>query len=121
MGNLPCSLTAIGMYIAIRLAVFYICAFSISLVLALYCPTFKQLRRYFHISVWACIGIGIIPLVQKKSVAGDLYLGFCTTSLNSRENLLSLNIIPLAVCVFIFFVCLAMASVKLFRQNKELA
>jgi len=120
VNNIPCSITAIGMYIGLRLSLFYTCALSISLVLALYWPKLVQQKRWFHLSIWSCIVIGTVPIFQTKSVAGDMYLGFCTTSLTSSQNLLLLDILPLGICTIIFFVCMAMASIKLFRQNKEL-
>jgi len=86
--NVPCSLTAIGVYLCIRLVIFYTCAHSIELALTLYYPNSMQLKRYFHICIWTCIGIGIIPISLTKSVVGDYYLGFCTTSLSSRSYLL---------------------------------
>jgi len=118
--NIPCSLTAIGLYVGIRLALFYNCAFSISLVITMYKPKTIQLKRYFHLSIWTFIAIGIIPVILRKSVTGDLHLGFCTTSLTSPQNIVSYNMIPLAVSIVIFFVCWAMASRKQIEQNKEL-
>jgi len=59
--NVPCSLTAIGVYLGIRLAVLYTCALSVSLVLTLYWPTLVQRKRYFHLMIWGFIGLGIIP------------------------------------------------------------
>lgn len=119
--NIPCSLTAIGVYIGMRVALFYNCTLSISLVLTLYYPNFVQLKRYYHIPVWTCISLGIIPLVMTRSIRGDYYLGFCTSSLNSRQLLLTLNIIPFSVCVLIFSVCLAMSTIKLLRHSEHLA
>jgi len=118
--NFSCSLTAIGVYVGIRLGVFYTCALSVSLVVTLYWPRFEQPKKYYHLLVWGCIALGIIPLIRMKSITGDYYLGICTTSLTSRFHLLALDIIPLMTCVFIFFVCLVVATIKLFRQNKHL-
>jgi len=115
--NIPCSFTAIGVYLGIRLAVLYTCALSISLALTLYHPTIVQRKRYFHLVIWGCIGIGIIPLVMLKSITGDYYFGICTTSLTSRIDLLVLDIIPLVSCVFIFSTSLLLASLKVFRRD----
>jgi len=49
--NIPCSLTAIGVYIGIRLAVFYTCALSVSIALTLYYPTCIQRKCYFHLVI----------------------------------------------------------------------
>jgi hypothetical protein len=115
--NIPCTLTAIGAYIGIRLTIFYTCALSVSLALTLYYPQIVQRKRYFHLIVWTLIGLGIIPAVMLNSITGDFYFGICTTSLSSRQNLLVLDIIPLVCCVSIFSVCLLFATVKVFRQN----
>jgi len=117
--NVPCSLTAIGVYLGIRLAVLYTCALSVSLALTLYRPTLVQRKRYFHLLIWGFIGLGIIPWVMLKSISGDYYIGICTTSLTSRLNLLALDIIPLLCCVFMFSVCSLLATVKVFRQNSQ--
>jgi len=117
--NVPCSLTAIGVYLGIRLAVLYTCALSVSLALTLYRPTLLQPKRYFHLLIWGCIGLGIIPWVMLKSITGDYYFGICTTSLTSRLDLLALDIIPLLCCVFIYSVGLLLATVKVFRQNTQ--
>lgn len=118
--NIPCLFTALGIFVAIRLVVFYATALSISLVLTLYFPSFVQLKCYFHIPIFAGIVVGVIRITSANSISGDYYLGFCTTSLTSRGHQLSQYIIPLGSCVFIFFICLLMASVKLFRQNMQL-
>jgi hypothetical protein len=115
--NIPCTLTAIGAYIGIRLTIFYTCALSVSLAVTLYYPKFVQLKRYFHVIVWTLIGLGIIPLVMLNSITGDFYFGICTTSLSSRWNLLVLDIIPFLSCVSIFSVCLLLATLKVFRHN----
>jgi len=117
--NIPCSFTAIGVYVGIRLAVLYTCALSVSLALTLYHPTLVQRKLYFHLVIWSFIGLGIIPLVMLKSITGDYYFGICTTSLTSRIDLLIVDIIPLFFCVFIFSMSLLLAAVKVFRQNTD--
>jgi len=117
--NIPCTLTAIGVHIGIRLAVFYTCALSVSLVLTLYKPKFVQQKRYYHIFIWACVALGICFLWRSKSISGDYYLGICTTSLTSRWHLLMQDIIPLMFCLFIFSLCLVIASVKILQQNEH--
>jgi len=119
--NIPCTLTALGVYIGIRLTIFYTCALSISLVLTLYFPKFVQRKRYFHLIVWTFIGLGIIPLVMLKSISGDFNFGICTTSLSSRQNLLVLDIIPFLSSVSIFTVCTLLATIKVFRHNALVA
>lgn len=116
--NVGCTLTAIGMYISIRLAAYYTCTLSVSLVITLYYPNAHQVKRWCHCSVWFCIALGIIPLLLTKSACGDYFLGFCTPCLTSREHLLLQTIIPLGACLFIFCVCLTMASIKLLQQNQ---
>jgi len=118
--NVPCTVTAIGVYIGIRLAVLYTSALSVSLALTLYYPTFVQRKRWFHLIIWSSIGLGIIPLVMLKSITGDYYFGICTTSLTSRLNLLVLDIIPLLCCIFIFSVCLLLATLKVFRRDTRI-
>jgi len=118
--NIPCSVTAIGIYISVRLAVFYTCALSVSLALTVYYPTFIQRKCCFHLIVWSLIGLGFIPLVTLKSISGNYYFGICTTSLTSRLNLLVLDIIPFVSCVCIFSVCLLLATVKLLNRNNQL-
>jgi len=117
--NVPCSVTAIGVYIGIRLAVLYTSALSVSLALTLYYPRFVQRKRWFHLIIWSFIGLGIIPLVMLNSITGDYYLGICTTSLTSRIYLLVMDIIPLLSCVFIFSVCLLLATIKVFRRDTQ--
>jgi len=116
--NIRCTLTAIGMYIGIRLAAYYTCTLSVSLVITLYYPNTRQVKRWCHYSVWFFIAIGIIPLLLTKSACGDNFIGFCTPCLTSRSHLLLQTIIPLAACLFIFCVCLTMASLKLLEQNQ---
>lgn len=115
--NVPCSLTALGLFFGIRLVVFYDTALSISLVLTLYYPMFVQLKRYFHTPILILIGLGVLQIFWESSITGDYHIGFCTTTLASRANSLTLNIIPLGSCSGIFFTCLVMASIKLFRRN----
>jgi len=115
--NIPCTMTAIGAYVGIRLTLFYTCALSVSLALTLYYPKFIQPKRYFHLIVWSLIGLGIIPPVMLNSITGDFYFGICTTSLSSRQNLLVLDIIPILSCGSIFTVCLLLAAIKVFRHN----
>jgi len=117
--NIWCSLTAIGVYIGIRLTVFYTCALSVSLVLTLYFPKYKQMNLWIHFVVWVCILIGFIPIFYKRTISGDYNLGFCTTTLSSRNMLLYMDIIPLSSSVIVFCVCLAMATVKLYRQQDD--
>lgn len=117
--NIPCSLTAIGIYIGIRLAVFYTCALSVSVVLTLYYPKLVQKKLYYHGVVWTCILIGMIAILLKKSISGDYWLGVCTTTLNSRSDLLWMNIIPMSGCVILFSFCLTMAAVKLLRPSSK--
>jgi len=117
--NVWCSVTAIGVYIGIRLTVFYTCALSVSLVLTLYFPKYKQMNLCYHSVIWVCIFIGLIPIFYWRSISGDYNLGFCTTTLSSRNNLLWLDIIPLSSCVSVFCVCLAMAAIKLYRQQDD--
>merc|ERR1719397_1259366 len=119
--NIPCSVTAIGVYLGIRLAVLYTCALSVSLAITSCYPRCIQRKCCFHLIVWSLIGIGIIPLVMLKSITGDYYFGICTTSLTSRIDLLIVDIIPLFTCVFIFSMSLLLAAVKLFRQNTDVA
>jgi len=118
--NVPCTLTAFGVYIGIRLTVFYTCALSVSLALALYFPKMKQKKRYYHFVVWACIFIGSIPIYRAKSISGDYNMGFCTTTLSSRFHLLWMNIVPFSSCIFVFCVCLAMATFKLLLHNDDI-
>jgi len=118
--NIPCSVTAIGVYIGIRLAVFYTSALSVSLALTFYNPTCIQRKCCLHLIVWSFIALGLIPLVMLKSITGDYYFGICTTSLTSRLNILVLDIIPFLSSVFIFSLCLLLATVKVFRQNTQL-
>jgi len=118
--NIPCSITAIGIYIGVRLSVFYTTALSVSLAITSYYPKYIQRKCCFHLIVWSLIGLGIIPLVMLKSITGDYYFGVCTTSLTSRLNLLILDIIPLMSCVLIFSVCLLLATTKVFRQNTQI-
>jgi len=119
--NVRCSLAAIGVYIGIRLTVFYTCALSVSIVLTFYFPTLEQQKRYYHYVVWTCIFIGIIAIVQTKSISGDYHLGICTATLSSRSHLLSMDIIPLSICVFIFSVCLIFATFKLVQRDKNVS
>jgi len=119
--DISCSLTAIGVYIGIRLTVFYTSALSVSLALILYYPKLAQKNRYYHCVVWVCIILGMIPILLQKSISGDYWLGICTTSLGSRSHLLWMNIIPLSGCVILFSVCMALAAVKLFRRSINLS
>jgi len=116
--NVKCTLSAIGMYISIRIAAYYTCTLSISLVITLYYPKAHQVKRWCHYSVWFFIALSIIPLALTNSACGDLYMGFCTPCLTSRSHLLLQTIIPLATCLLIFCVCFTIAMVKLWRQNK---
>jgi len=106
--------------VGIRLAVFYTCALSVSLVITLYYPRLKQKKRYFHIPILGLIGVFMIPIILSKSIDGNFTLRFCTYSLTSRHHILKLDIIPLTSCVFVFFICLIMATVKLSHQNWQL-
>jgi hypothetical protein len=54
---------------------------------------------------------------MQNSITGDFYLGICTTSLSSRQNLLVLDIIPFISCVCIFSVCLLLSTIKVLRHN----
>jgi len=119
--NIPCTLTAIGIYMGVRLAIFYTCALSVSLALTLYYPNFVQRKLYFHLIVWTTICLGIIPLVMVVSITGDFNFGVCTTSLTSRENLLMSAIIPFLSCICIFSVCILLATIKVCRHNVEVA
>jgi len=119
--NVPCTLTAIGMHIGIRVALFYTCALSVSLALTLYHPRYKQPKRYYHFVAWTITLLGIVPIQIKKTISGDLVLGICTTSLHSKYDLLTLDIIPLSSCILIFSICLGVAAIKVSRQNNALS
>jgi len=115
--NPACTITGLGLFVGIRLVVFYTCALSVSLVLTLYNPKSKQRKCWFHIPILGLIGVSSIPIISSKSINGNFTLRFCVYSLNSRRHVLDLDIIPLASCVFIFLMCLSMATFKLFHQN----
>jgi len=117
LDNPACTITGLGLFLGIRLVVFYTCALSVSLVLTLYNPRLKQKKRYFHFPIMGLIGVFSIPIILSKSINGNFTLRFCVYSLNSRRHVLHLDIIPLASCVFIFLICLVMATFKLFHQN----
>lgn len=117
LNNAACTITGLGLFVGIRLVVFYTCALSVSLVWALYNPKSKQKKRYFHIPILGLMVVCSIPIFVSKSINGNFTLRFCVYSLNSRKHVLDLDIIPLASCVFIFVMCLIMATFKLFHQN----
>lgn len=118
--NFWCSLTALALFIGIRLVVFYVCALSVCMFMTIYFPKYKQKRRYYHIAVWTCIIIFCILAIVGNAVSGDPYLGICTSSLTSREQLMLLDIVPLSTFICIFAVCLALSMRKICHQNKVL-
>jgi len=120
-GNPWCTLTAFAVFVGIRLVVFYICALSVCLFVTLYFPKHKQNKSWYHTLIWCCIVMFTIPALKADAVSGDMYLGICTVSLTSRENLMMLDIVPLATLTVIFAACLALSVKKLCEQNKFLS
>jgi len=116
-----CTITAFAVFVGIRLVVFYTCALSVCLFVALHFPQCKQKKSWYHTLIWGCIVMFIVVASKAGVVNGDLYTGICTVSLTSKDNLMLLVIIPLATLTAIFAVCLAMSVKKIYGYNKWLS
>jgi len=119
VNNFYCSLSALSLWLGIRIAATYSCALSGSLFLALYYPCWKQYTWVFHAVVVTIILGFLLLMLLDMDISGDYYLGICTPTLSRKENILLMEIVPLSSMTFIFAVTQLLSAWKLWRSGQD--
>jgi len=114
-----CLLTAFIVWFGIRVSTLYSTALSISLVLALYRPWWKEKKWIYHIVVFVTISGLLVGIILIQDVTGDYYLGICTTILAKKWTIFWMEIVPLSICIAIFTMSQLLAAWRLCKWRKE--